>query len=312
MSDRVRYLAGNTIGRDHPQWPNVLLSELPTLFPGITADEIDQTWPADVTLAQEMALCWRVKKWRLTGSFEVTINYFDPSGPTQTIIGSGEGEFAADTFLSVLSEDLILGEIEAVTESDLVKTQFGAAPYAPLVNNGTGHLVDNSPVLDWEIDFSTPAASTSGSTPPSGAGALTIKFLGGFHLFDTGTSLFSPIFTSGLGNVIDVPQGGGFTPGLLVNVRYNRNPQTVLSGTGPLLLKAPGTLTIKPLITADIAVPLEISWRLPAEAVGSVISGTASGDFVLEAEEFWTYENSLGQPVWNSVTGEPINGGPFS
>lgn len=303
MGELIRYFVGDTPGRDHTNWPTILASEIAGLFPGITDEEKEQTWPVDITLAQEMALVWRVKKWRLTGSFAVTINYFDPSGPTQTIIGSGEGEFAADTFLSVLCEDLILGEIEAVTESDLVKTQFGAAPYAPLVNNGTGHLVDNSPVLDWEIDFSTPAASTSGSTPASGAGALTIRFLGGFHLFDPGTDLFSPIFTSGLGNLIDVPTGGGFTPGLLVNISYDRNPETILAGTGPLLLKAPGTLTIKPLITADIAVPLEISWRLPAEAVGSVISGTASGDFVLQAEEFWSYENSLSQPVYDSASG---------
>lgn len=304
MSDRVAYFAGNTIGRDHLNWPTILRSEIAGLFPGITDEEKDNKWPVDVTLAQILALVWRVKKWRLTGNCEADLVYSD--SPTAIVI-NGTSEFDADQFIQVLTD----GDVAATRESDLVKRVF-VAPYKALVNEGVGSISGTSPIASWEIDGTLDTGggpspfSDSNSTDVSGA--LDLRFVGGFHLFDSG--MFSPPFESLIGNMVNGPAGIN-GPGFLVNVKPNRNPETVLSGTGPLLLKAPGTLTIKPLITADIVVPLEISWRLPSEAVGSTITGTASADLTLEAVEFWPYKNSENLPVWNSATGAQLRS-PFS
>lgn len=304
MSDLVRYPVGNTVNRDLINWPTILRSEIDGLFPGMTEDEKDQQWPVDVSLAQIMALVWRVKKWRLTGSFEVTINYVQTEFPAHSIIGAGEAEFAADTFLMVLKD----GGLEATREQNLVGKLFFMSPYFALVNNGTGSL--NAPVLDWELNFTVPAGSASGSTPTAQIGPLFMSFNGGFHLFDSGPGSFAPPFDSTIG--INVPQGGGgIASGLIFSVGFHRNPVTLLSRTGPGVLTAPGEMIIKPLITSDITVPMQVAWRLPGMAVGSTTTGTGSADLTLEAVEYWPFANSENLPVYDSSTGTQLRD-PFS
>lgn len=311
MSDRVAYAAGNTAGRDLVNWPTILRSERATVLPLVDPLLYDEIWPVDITLAQAMALAWRVKKWRLTGSCEVAIDYFDPSGPTQTIIGSGESEFDNQD-IAVLSEDALATEIEAATESDLVRRVFDSR-YQALVNHGVARLSGDAVIANWSLTFTVPANSASGSTPAAGGlgnNPLSFGMMNGFWLFDPDTQKFAPPFVA-IGRVIDAPQGSGGTAGMLVVVSFHRSPVTVLSGTGPLLLRAPGTMTVKPLIAADFTVPLQIGWRLPGEAVGSVVSGTGSADLTLEAVEYWPFADSENLPVYDSATGTQLRD-PFS
>lgn len=307
MSDLVRYPVGNTIDRDHINWPTLLRSEIATVIGALTTDEKDRKWPVDVTLAQVMALCWRVKKWKFNGAVSVAMDYSFSGTSFSTVATSS----IADCDLYPLNGNTFAAPTR---EQDLVGVQFSNAypKYQALVNGGIGAPDGSAPISAWTVNSTGDiVVNESGSTPASGVGALAPAIFGDFVLYDDGTKLFAPPF-SGVGALVPNSPTPSPSPFFSLSIGFNRNPSTVSSGTGPLLLKAPATLTIIPHITDSFDVPMELQWRLVGEDPGSVVSGgIGTGTFILEATEFWPYENSLHLPVWNSADGSSVND-PFS
>lgn len=309
MSDRVGYIAGNTVGRSHINWPTIIALERESVAL-VDPLNFDTTWPVDITLAQAMALAWRVKKWRLSGTWEMNLSYEETLFATNL---SASGEFDADFSEIPLLTD---SSTEATREADIVGKVFFQSPYAALVSQGFGRLEGQEIVSNWENEgsygFGSPpdpgdtSFSRSGSTPQGTDGKLSFSFTAGFWVFDPNTGLFSPPFGV-IGRVIDDPG----IPAFFGAIEFHRNPVTELSGTGPTVIKAPGTMTVKPGIAGDFVIPLQLGWRLAGEAVSSSSSGTGSAEFELEAIEFWPFANSENLPVYDSSTGAELRS-PFS
>lgn len=290
MSDLIRYIAGNTAGRDHLGWPTVLPSELVDYGLDPAAEEV--IWPIGVTLDQAMAWAWRVKKWKLTGTCEVqeTAGIFNASGSA-----------AIDSDLEMRNN----GGLPATREQDIVS--IDVTPFHALGNFGTVATAGTD-CSTWEIvgaltqngvrkvgDFSAPANSETGLSTP----------INSFVLFDN--DQFFPSF-GGPGTLI----GGAVTDILFALATSHRNPVTLLSGAGGApLLKAPGVMTVIPHVASSFDVPMQLAWRFTGQDAGDAFSGTGDLVLQLEAVEFWPYANSQSLPVYDTENGSTLRS-PFS
>lgn len=282
VSDHVLYMAGDTGGRDHIQFPTILRDRIEEVRNGIplTDDEKDANWPVDVTLAQIMALCWRVRRWDFSGSVNVSVTTRYPNPPAGDIVSTAAGTATVDATEMVT----LLNDIEAVRERDLVgkvfddETNDRTKAYQNLINDGISFVTGNAPVSDW--------SATGDFGSDSGFRSLAFVALNTFmsyHLFDEDTEKFAPPF-GGPGALI-----AASSTDLIASARFFRNPATVLSGPTPTLLKTPIAMTVIPGIAPSFDVPMELAWRLAAEIPGGTTDGTASGAFTLQATEFWPY-----------------------
>lgn len=286
MSDRVAYAAGNTIHRDHVNFPTILRSQIDSVVGVMTDIEKDRLWPVDITLAQAMAICWRVKTWRLNGFLTVSKTIDTGSPPILT------GD--SDANLREIQIGWTHGDFDLVAtrERDLVSQLFYNSSYKALVSNGVKNRADNAPISDWTTTANFGVGAWSGATPGSGAAppALTFGFLFGFWLYDPDTQKFSPPFTtSSFGSLVPFEFSG--TP-IVAGAGFTRSPQTVLSGIAPLGLSVPATMTITPGIAPAFNVPMEIGWRFTGEGPGEPVTGSGSGGFTLEAVEYWSYDGT--------------------
>lgn len=262
----------------------------------MTDQEKDELWPVDLTFDQMFAICWRVKKWRLNGSVA-----FSETRGTDSASSAADLD---ETEVCALYDTESESGIEATRERNLVSRVFNDT-YRALVNSGFGFRPNEIAVSNWATSANFGVGSWSGSTPssPPSPPALSFSMLGNYVLYDPETHLFSPPF-NGLGPLI--PQEFAGNP-LFGSADFDRNPETVSGGA--ILLKTPGTLTVTTGITSSFQVPIQISWRFDGGGTGT--SGSGSGDFTLEAAEYWPYENSTHSPVWDSVSGGPLVD-PFS
>lgn len=299
MSFNVPYLVGNKFKRDHIMWPTILRSQIDTVFPGLTDDQKDAIWPVDITLAQMLALCWRVRKWELSGSATVSKTISFPNPPDADIVKTASGTATVDATEIVT----LLNGVEAIRERDLVGKVFAEneTHYKNLVNDGFSSVPGNAPVSDW----STTSEEFGDWT---GFIDIALQILGGYQLFDPAAEKFSPAW-DGLGQLIPSISGQNQ---LILSAAFTRNPETVLSGPTPLNLKVPISLTVIPGIESSFDVPMELIWRFQSEVPGGTVEGTGSGAFTLQATEFWPYENTLGQAIFDTASGEPTGSDPFA
>lgn len=294
MSDRIRYPVGNTAGRDLINWPSILRSEIATVIGALSADDIDAGWPVELSIEQIMALVWRVKKWRFSGSATVGISYFD-AGIDQTTIATGTANIDDTDFFPTLFGAAI------TRERDLLANVFSPT-YQALVNDGINPLAQI--VSDWDVS-GTDEIGGGGASPFSESDSSTgglIGILGGFTLFD------DPKISPPFNGQIELFRT---SVRLSATVGFDKNPSSAPFGN-PITLRAPGNMTIDFGAIADsVDVPMQLSWRLTGEANDSLVSGAGTADFLLEAVEFFPYENSENLPVWDSATGAQLLD-PFS
>lgn len=290
MGDNGKHFAGNTRGRDHIQWPTILREEIDTRVPGLTDDQKDATWPVDVTLAQIMALCWRVRRWELSGSIAVSKTIVQPGGMLPDIVTTQIGTAT----LSPAELYTMLNGVEASRERALVGKIFAEddSPYKCLVNDGIGNVAGDEIESDWEQSGDLGILS--------GTSLLTMAVLGtptgGYQLFDEDTGKFSPAcygfarvgsFPGEIGTLI--PTGSA----LGASVFFSRDNSSVLSGPTPLLLHVPIQMTVSPGIAPPFNIPMQLSWRFIGEPLGATASGAGSGAFTLTATEFWPYSSKF-------------------
>lgn len=297
MSDHVSYFVGDTIHRDHGNWPTILGSAI------ADGPAKDETWPVDVTLDQWMALCWRIRKWVLTGGCSVskTIHYTAEGQSPVTAIGTAT-LVPADIWLLKGTGG---SDARCTREADIVGV-VGGEDVGPLVNGGFGAETGHAPISNW-TQLRDGTVPYSGSTPPATVSipfdtALNMDILG-TALYDPSTKLFSPPF-SGLGSVIN-----GFSVPLNVHVGCTRDRTTALSGVAPFSCHFPIDLTVIAHIVPTFTVPMQLAWRFvgePPSSAGIITSGLGSGAFTLEATEFWPHKNRRGEQVYG-VNGSQIN-----
>ena len=308
---RIPYGVGNILGRDHSQWPTIVRSQIPdlTFTPDLTT--YDNIWPVDITLAQLMALSWRVKKWSLAGTASASLSYANGGSISASVSAS-----IPATDCVTLKFDPILGVVAATKELDLIGTLFSygyrTSAYTSLGNYTIGP-VDGSGVFTPVVaPWSSSYTDGSGTYTDSGNTSLGTGILGLWPtLYDPVTKLFSPSFNDV--GAFDINAHAAPVSGVafVFGLAFRRSPITVASMIGPGALEAPGTFTVISHIAPDFVVPLQLGWHLVFEGIGSTSSGSGSGAFTLEATEFWPYQNSLGQPVYDVTTGAQIND-PFA
>lgn len=292
MSDLVRYIAGNTLGRDHLTGFTMLKSES-----GLTDDEADRLYPVDITLAQAMAVAWRVKKWRLTGDVAIEETGTTP-GPT-VVHAAGSADIEADV---TMQRDPDFAD--ATREQEILSSAMGD-PYNALSNFGMNSKSGES--------FSSWSTQRDGFDPVTGVrntgdGGTQFGLACRGTLFNPDTQLFAPRF-DGPGAIIGATPSG--TEPLLASLTPDRNPETLLSGTGSGNLKFPGNLTVILHVAPDFNVPLQLTWRFVGQSVDTDFEGEGSADLTLEAIEFWPYKNTEGLPVYDTGSGAQLVS-PFS
>lgn len=243
----------------------------------------------------------------LTGSCEVskTMFFLTPFNP-ETVVGAATLA-QADIWLLKGTGD---SDVRCTREAHIVGRVSGD-DVGPLVNGGFGAETGHAPISNW-TQLRNGIVPSSGSTPPATVStpfdtALNMNILG-TALYDESTRRFSPPF-NGLGTVIN-----GFAGPLNVGVHCTRDRTVALSGIAPFVCHVPIELTVIPRVAPTFTVPMQLSWRFvgePPHSAGIVTSGSGLGAFTIEATEFWPHENSRGEPIFDTATGQPIGDLPY-
>lgn len=291
MSDQVSYLVGDTKFRDHLTGFTLLREEIEQYFGADSVTLADELWPVDVTLKQAMAISWRVKKWKLTGSCSISETTTDEGFGSQSAIGSAIID--ADVVLFAAPDNHI-----ATRERDIVSYAPGP-PFNPLSNFGSSSITDE-PISTWSTHV-TGTSDPYTAIRNTGVGGTGFSISTGASLWIPDTKKFSPNI-SGPGKII------GSTPigpeAFLASAAPNRNPITLLSGIGTAFMAFPGTLTVVSKVAPDFIIPMQLAWRRTGQAVTTVFSGSGTLELTLEAREFWPHQNLRGEDVYNIMTGE--------
>lgn len=304
MSNQIAYLVGNTHRRDHLQWPTLTPAELASL--GYTRSDVG------LSLAQIMALAWRVKTFSLSGLCAVTGQGIVNFDSQRNVTASSSFSFGGLTMPVYKSPTDV-----ATAEVDLIGTvaqsqDYGAGlHYIGLRNYGffktTPGIFAPPSTQFFVIDhwansyFCTPPSACD---PPSGSDSgntstvlqLLFNIFGNetdkeYVSFTSGTNLFRP-FVTAAGMLFS-------TGGLVVSFFI---PNNSANGNGSLTIDLGAA-------APPIIYPMQITCFLP-EAPTTNISGTAVS-MTLTATEFWPYKNSAGDPIYNSLTGAQLVD-PFS
>lgn len=297
MSDKVAYPVGNTAGRDHLTGYTLLRTEILQYLGAQAVTDADELWPVDVTLLQAMAIAWRVKKWKLTGTCDIEETMTEP-GPF-VFHAIGDATIDADVVLKAAPDGHI-----ATRENEIVGHAPGP-PFNPLGNFGTSSIA-GQPFSTWSTTRDGDGAISG--VRNTGAGQTGFGISASATLFDPGTGIFAPNF-SGPDKIIGATPIG--SEAFFASAFPNRNPVTLLSGTGTGNLLAPGTLNVIPHVASDFVVPMQLSWRFTGQSASAVFSGAGSLELTLEAMEFWPFENSEGLPIYDSTSGAQLRS-PFS
>lgn len=298
MNFCIPYRVGNTLTRDHQNWPTLTRVQLTKFFPDISPSQYDRFWEAEITLKQLLAMAWRVKEFKFTGSISVTL--------VET--GGSNNHYLGNTTLDGTIYLLDNANNIATSELGLISGVYGGSPYPrqyfkSLVNSGFG--IPNAGAFITSIW----ATTVNGGTNLSGVENQDLRVMGDAILYDPSTKLFT-IPAQGL-----TRNGAG--SGDLFSSSYlhafltcQRNPGTGLSGTAPFGPFTPITCTVRTGIAPDFILPMQLVWAPTGETPGSGISGTASGSCLLEAKKFWPHKNKSGQACYDVDTGAQINN-PF-
>lgn len=301
MNFAVAQMVGDTFARDHQYWPTILRSEIPLLNPAPDPSTYDTIWPVDITLDQLLALTLRARSYDFSGN--CTISKSITTGTTTTQSGVGN---IAETQLTVLKQKPDFSLIGAEKETDIIaraiEMGYKSTSFKGLANYSIGAPTGDAPRSVWSTTGDL--GNFNGTTPAGGFGSLQPSIFGTWPvLFDKATGKFSPPFIP-IGALIPGGVGGNT---ISASVVFKRTPETVLSGTAPLLLRTPGVMSVVlGGIAPDFDVPVELQWRFVFEFPGSSVAGTGDCDFTLEATDWWPFKNSLGQLCYDSGTGAQI------
>jgi hypothetical protein len=301
MPSRLPYLVGNLKKRDVQMIPTIPIADVATDLPWLTPDQVLQDWPeSPITKAQMLVIAWRIKTWKLSGSFSSLFTGTAPPGPPPVYINSVATSCAFDNvFVKIFR---CADGLTATAETDLLNCfSDGSGTPVPFKFLYPSWQVDPDTSSDLTVNYhyhSEPTGTDMYDTSTSPFGTVNIH--SAFVLF-TDPDTFSPgIFLSG--------NWDSFSFGAGVSVMTNKTPVTLLAD-GPVhyhYLQCPGTLTIKTGgLVPDIVVPLQVTID-GGFTPGWTRSASASLDFVLTAYEYWPYSTTTGDPVYDITSGVQV------
>lgn len=285
MSFRVGYPVGNTKDRDVLQWPTLLRGELVEFMtannPG---DDVGVLWPVSITLTQILALAWRVRTWRLTGSFGVTAGH--DGGPSHLFAPQ-----QASVVASIQACDI---NVFGITDELGLISDGSPSPlgFVGLRNAGIGRFNPISFTFEAQDDLD-PGFPTQSGTNTNATLNIFLNGGNGYEavIYDPGTKKFSPYIAVAMGGANILLYG--------VNVK-------------PVAATSNGLLTVTPGIAPAFTVPLYASGNYnPGGSPPPGAYSFGSAEMSLTATQFWPYKTSTGLPVYNESTGAQIND-PFS
>jgi hypothetical protein len=348
------FIVGNKLYEDHQHWPVMTRDDLKAIVTTdgtyTPAQRVDQFWPVALTLDQMIALAWRVKRWKLTGSYSAAVTGFtyphgDASGGavTVTLDDPMPDEIVASVdstgtvVYPVIEPMLVSAPIFSPTYyTPAGKKYAGDLPYSFLANLGLGSFMSAFNLVDLffqcrhtqtisDTYYLTPTPRTGTVIPPQTAtnvltnSGVTIFRRGhdwesfytdmvfrgsrGFDvvIYDPATKLFSPYISA------------GFTASHFFGVPSDEGDMVAAFCRNCPVTKTPnGTLTIDPVVAGSFDISLFTSGSYGHSDIFSESdSSTGSASFNLVAVEFFPYQNSLGQPVYDTATGAQIHD-PFA
>lgn len=260
---KISFLAGDTKFADHHQYGNLPFVDRPGgLFTSL--------YPVGFTLAEMMLLCWRVKKWKVTGTAswsnvddDDSIAY-DPSvqDPLPYLDYDSEENYGRKKRSTVV-----------IADDRLLPFSYGPeALYIAFGRTGTG-----TGPFSWRL-----IASLNSFISGGGNADLANPVV----YYDPDTQLFYPLIRF-----------------LLAMAHFSNIPA---SGYGMSSFKAE-TVGARPVVgTCSILGKSFDLYSLQDYAPVTTVAAT----FVWEPDEYWPFSNSLGDPVYDTVTGVQINS-PF-
>lgn len=324
---KVPYLVGNTLIRDHQMWPAIEDPLFSAIIGEATGfDRVTVNWygAANLTLAQLIAITWRIFAWEFSGGWGFLDDLFIEPGhiPNGTIQVDNTFENASNpsnhVVFSTCDNDLVTFHMPLSLEPLLVSQSFGPnhspRDYIHDFNPGTsilGGALDLLHSFGMRVNNVNNAAEqqsivqgvTYHSVP------FAIKFLRDFY--------FSGSFNSGRGMdmVRYKPLGGGPsgppTFDALCSLDSQHGGSTpygfISTRIGDFGISGPtnATIVIDPVITPTFNIPAYI---------GSSAGGAGSGQernaqhctIKLTAVGFFEYGDSTGAPIWDAVTGAQL------
>lgn len=304
-------VGGSDARRDHIYLPKLTRSQMEAIVnvedPGL---DTDAAWAVELSLAQMLAIFWRVRKWRWSGTWSATATADD--GPqvgktssmsstiTQTPTPSvlvREGGVAGGTLIIPPNDKeflLVSHNINSLRTPPRYGTDL---PYSTLRSFGPTDTANPGINMSYTADD-----NSTDVTPPG-------------HI--TGNDAFTSAFSmNGFAKGVDIVvwTGAKFVPyanlgsmarttfHLVAGARTTPPPSVPVVGTG--------TITVDPVIAPSF----DLSVYLTAIFTGaSSATASASLTFSLTAIEFHPFVNRLGQAIYDTSTGAQVSGvDPFA
>jgi hypothetical protein len=332
---KVPYLVGTKVLRDHQYMPTLTKDEYIILFggtPGNPADEASYNFnhPIGVSLEMMQRLAWRVREWTIAaGSWSSRFIIID--GPIQEpgnfafVDATGTtAEFSFGQRMTAANDDPdVFGKSERSIigpwELQSLRGDFFPRLPAPsqfiwktLRNRGVDAKVDSTYPADlghprmnhltsYFIEPDPPHPPFDPVTETNGGGfahtlGMEIRFrmLSDYVVFDPVTKLFYPNMIFGV-FVETVPDGSIIPDGIIFNAEFQSEFEADGSPGGS---HGSGTFTIDAGEGNTVDVPIAVAngGRFTAGAYGVTMTAT----------KFWEFRNSLGQPVYDELTGVQI------
>jgi hypothetical protein len=307
MGFNTPYIVGNTLNRDHQHWPTVSPALATTILSQGNLLEPFQTGERPAcTLAQILALVWRVKEWHFSGTWSA----------------SGHDGFGSQTFSSTIDNSIQskaifktaypeeLGGVSA-TIHDVVFEPFLASEglFSSILSPTSVHyyLTDyavprrNYGLISPVAGPIQPVSYLKTTRSPGGAGKAFFFLFGDARFDDPFTP--GPIGANPRGLDIVTFAADVFGPMLVFHESATAGTIIFTCQTPFSPLVSNATLTVVPgaAVAATFTAPLIISVGTPA------ILDSHTSSLTMTAAKFWPYQNSLGQPVYDETTGDQIN-----
>lgn len=309
MSSLVRFIVGNTAGRDHIYWPTLSQAQYDLIVAGGTLPApYKNAARASCTLAQIMACCWRIKEWSFSGGWSAadtgtSVSCTIENSPTPNVAkmktaypGNDDTINNAPVLFDVVDENFIASEFLASVHTppeyitDYIQTLRNYGFLSPLtsVGLGAGHLRMTrtlTPVLPAPPSVVTDTAARLfffGDRRRQGGAGGPFGDSRGMDIVIFGSGVFKPLF-----RFDDVAIVGGnyvcATPtSETPNASFEIDPVVAPSFTAPLVIKA----LFPPLVSS-------------------------SCDLKMTASKFFPYKNSEGLSVYDENSGAQLRD-PFS
>lgn len=280
MNVKLSYRVGNTLKRDHIQWPTITPAQA-SIIPDYGLR------PIGVDVRTINALTWRVRRWRVdSADISVDADWIVHHGsPTRQEAHTLTSSFNMPEFFLDMG-----GEVERA---------LIAIPLSPgtAANSGfSGGLLQNADITSHHVIDKTPpefygephedvtfteSRLLQVNSLMFGADSFGSEFV----TWDTITKLFYPYIT--VNGAIPCPAGFLFFSPSLTDAGH-------------------GSLTVNSGVVPEFDLPMRVT-VLATELSGLAHVSTASCDLTMTAVKFWRYRNTLGQPCFNEDTGAQEN-----